>query len=174
MNLSSLCLNFFFFSVTPGGRNVYADIIRVYTPSNFFACNLALAASFGLFHGTALRRVTSGQLPVLSLKSLHRGKSQGKSGVGRLIMKCVSCWKRNKISHRLKIETIKKKASFTSLPVYFDDVNDGKFLGKITEGFDDGLVYETSEVKINFSFLVIIFTFNMCCNVSLLPSFIVT
>ena len=28
---------FHFLSVTPGGRNVYADIIRVYTPSNFFA-----------------------------------------------------------------------------------------------------------------------------------------
>ena len=47
----------------------------------------------------------------------------------------------------MKIETIKKRTSFTSMPLYLDDVNDGKFLGKITEGFDDGLVYDTSEVS---------------------------
>ena len=88
------------------------------------------------------------------MKSLQRGKSQGKSGVGRLIMKCVSDWSRNKISHRLKIETIKKRVSFTTLPSYFDDVNDDKFLAKITEGFDDGEVYETAEVCI-FLFLVV-------------------
>ena len=140
---------------------MFADVIRVHTPSNFFACQLALASSFGLFHGAALRKVTSGQLPVLSLKSLHRGKSQGKSGVGRLIMKCVSCWKRNKISHRLKIETIKKKASYTSLPIYLDDVNDGKFLGKITEGFDNGLVYKTSEVNLPF-FSLVMFALVVC------------
>ena len=83
----------------------------------------------------------------LCLKSLVKGKSQGKSGVGRLLMKCTSCWSRNKISHRLKIETIRKRTSYTTMPIYLDDVNDGKFLGKITEGFDDGLVYETSEVN---------------------------
>ena len=61
-------------------------------------------------------------------------------------MKCTLDWKCNKISHRLKIETIKKRTSYTTMPIYLDDVNDGKFLAKITEGFDDGLVYETSEV----------------------------
>lgn len=60
-------------------------------------------------------------------------------------MKCVSSWSRNKISYRLKMETIKKRLSFTTLPVFFDDVKDEKFLDKITEGFDDGEVYETSE-----------------------------
>ena len=76
-----------------------------------------------------------------------RGKSQGKSGVGCLIAKCTSDWSRNKISHRLKIETIKKRASFTTMPLYFDNVTDDKFLAKITEGFDDGEVYETAEVR---------------------------
>ena len=60
--------------------------------------------------------------------------------------KCVSDWNRNKISHRLKIETIKKRASFTTMPLYFDDVTDDKFLSKITEGFDNGEVNETTEV----------------------------
>ena len=32
------------------------------------------------------------------------------------------------------------------MPLYFDDVTDDKFLSKITEGFDDGEVYETTEV----------------------------
>ena len=32
------------------------------------------------------------------------------------------------------------------MPLYFDDVNEGGFLGRVTEGFDDGEVYETSEV----------------------------
>ena len=77
---------------------------------------------------------------------MQRGKSQGKSGVGRLICKCTSDWERNKISYRCKIETIKKRASFTTMPLYFDDVNEGGFLGRVTEGFDDGEVYETSEV----------------------------
>ena len=45
------------------------------------------------------------------------------------------------------METIKKRLSFTSMVAYFDDVNDAKFLGRITEGFDDGEVYETSEVS---------------------------
>ena len=153
-------MNYFIllFSVAPDGREVFAEVIRVSTPSNFFPCQVALAASFGLFHGAALRKVTFGQLPVLCLKSLHRGKSQGKSGVGRLLMKCTSDWKRNKISHKLKIETIKKRTSYTTVPIYLDDVNDGKFLGKITEGFDDGLLYETSEV--NFHLLLI--TLNAC------------
>ena len=83
----------------------------------------------------------------MCLKSLQRGKSQGKSGVGRLIAKCVSDWNRNKLSHRLKIETVKKRLSFTTMPAYFDDVTDDKFLAKITEGFDDGEVYEKTEVR---------------------------
>ena len=44
------------------------------------------------------------------------------------------------------------------MPIYLDDVNDGKFLGKITEGFDDGLVYETSEVN----FYLFSITLNAC------------
>ena len=60
-------------------------------------------------------------------------------------MKCVSSWERNKISYRLKMETIKKRLSFTTMPIIFDDVKDDKFLERITEGFDDGEVYETSE-----------------------------
>ena len=83
----------------------------------------------------------------LCLKSLQRGKSQGKSGAGWLIMKCVSSWSRNKVSYRLKIETINKRISFTTMPLYFDDVKDDGFLRKITEGFDDGEVYETAEVR---------------------------
>ena len=142
---------------------MFAEVIRVSTPNNFFPCQLALAASIGLFHGILLRRVTGGQLPVvifqcscillvgiftlqLCLKSLQRGKSQGKSGVGRLIMKCVSSWSRNKMSYRLNILTIKKRMSFTTMPLYFDDVKDDGFLKQITEGFDDGEVYETAEV----------------------------
>ena len=85
----------------------------------------------------------------MCLKSLQRGKSQGKSGVGRLICKCVSSWERNKISYRCKIETINKRISFTTMPIYFDDVKDGGFLAKVTEGFDDGQVYETSEVRLS-------------------------
>ena len=112
-----------FIRVIQGGRSVFAEVIRVSTPNNFYACQLSLAASFALCHGIRLRRVTAGQLPVVSiwiyehikydfetsivvliymhylqvcLKSLQRGKSQGKSGVGRLIMKCVSDWNRNK------------------------------------------------------------------------------
>ena len=46
------------------------------------------------------------------------------------------------------METIKKRASFTTMPLYFDDVKDVKFLARATEGFDDGEVYETSKVNI--------------------------
>ena len=49
------------------------------------------------------------------------------------------------MSSRLKMETIKKRLSFTTMPVFFDDVKYERFLDKITEGFDDGEVYETSE-----------------------------
>ena len=83
----------------------------------------------------------------MCLKSVNRGKSQGKSSTGRLIMKCTSCWLRNKLSYNLAPETIKKRASFTSLPLYFDDVKSDRFLKKITEGFDDGEVYKTKEVR---------------------------
>ena len=57
--------NLYIFSVVPGGRDVFAQVIRVATPDNFYACLLSLAASFGLFHGKLLRRVTAGQLPVV-------------------------------------------------------------------------------------------------------------
>ena len=36
--------------------------------------------------------------------------------------------------------------SYTTMPLYFDDVKDDGFLKQITEGFDDGEVYETTEV----------------------------
>ena len=61
--------------------------------------------------------------------------------------KCTSDWSRNKVSHRLKIENIKKRVSFTTMPIYSDDVTDDKFLARITERFDDGEVYETTEVS---------------------------
>ena len=32
------------------------------------------------------------------------------------------------------METIKKRLSFTSMPVFFNDVKDERFLDKITEG----------------------------------------
>ena len=57
----------FLSSIVPGGRDVFAEVIRVSTPNNFFPCQLALAASIGLFHGILLRRVTGGQLPVVIL-----------------------------------------------------------------------------------------------------------
>ena len=52
------------------------------------------------------------------------------------------------MSYRLNILTIKKRMSFTTMPLYFDDVKDDGFLKQITEGFDDGEVYETAEVTI--------------------------
>ena len=83
----------------------------------------------------------------MCLKSVNRGKSQGKSSAGRLIMKCTSSWSKHKLSYSLAMETIQKRASFTGLPLYFDDVKSDRFLSKITEGFDDGQVYETAEVR---------------------------
>ena len=92
--------------------------------------------------------MTCGQLFVLCFKSLRRGKSQGKSSVGHLAMKLVSDWRTNKLSYSLAMETIKKRASFTSLPLYLDDVKSDKVVEKLTEGYDDGEVYETREVRI--------------------------
>lgn len=77
---------------------------------------------------------------------MNKGKSQGKSSAARLVMKTVSCWKTNKLSYSLAPETIKKRLAQTSLPVNFDDIKSDKFLSKITEGFDEGEVYETKEV----------------------------
>ena len=51
--------------IVPGGRDVFANVIKVSTPNNFEACQTALAAGMGLFHGMLLRRMTSGQLPVV-------------------------------------------------------------------------------------------------------------
>ena len=62
-------------------------------------------------------------------------------------MKCSSNWARNKISHKIKIETKKKRLALNTMPFYFDDVNDDRFLAKVTSGFDDGEVYETAEVR---------------------------
>ena len=58
----------------------------------------------------------------------------------------MSSWEKNKISARMNIQTIKKRMSFTTLPIYVDDVKDDKFLAKMVEGFDDGECYETNEV----------------------------
>ena len=58
----------------------------------------------------------------LVLKSLNKGKSQGKSACGRLCMKTVSDWKRNKLSAKLKLERIKKKASFSSMLHYLNNI----------------------------------------------------
>ena len=82
----------------------------------------------------------------MCLKSVNGGKAQGKSGAARLIMNTVSDWSKNKLSYSLAKETIKKKASYTSLPLYFDDVKSDKFLSTITEGYDEGENYETAEV----------------------------
>ena len=60
--------------------------------------------------------------------------------------KCISDLSCNKVSHRLKIETIKMRVSFATMPIYFDNVTDDKFLARISEGFADGEVYETIEV----------------------------
>ena len=57
----------------------------------------------------------------------------------------VSDWKSNKVSPRIPIETITKKWSYTSCPMYFDDVKSDKFINKLSEGFDDGEAYETAE-----------------------------
>ena len=46
---------------------MFAEVIRVSTPNNFSPCQLALAASIGLFHGILLRRVTGGHLPLVSI-----------------------------------------------------------------------------------------------------------
>ena len=83
----------------------------------------------------------------MCLKSVNRGKAQGKSGTGRLIMKCVGDWDKNKLSYTTAMPTIKKKLSYTAFPVYFDDVKSDKFLEKITEGYDNGETYETKEVR---------------------------
>ena len=53
--------------VLPGGREIFADVIRVSTPNNFYPCLLSLAAGVGLFHGQFLRFATAGQLPVVSV-----------------------------------------------------------------------------------------------------------
>ena len=131
-----------------GGRNVMANILRVLTPGeNMYACSLSLGGGIGLFHGHFIRAITSGQLPVIGLKSVNKGKTQGKSSTARLVMRTVSCWSKNKMSYSMASETIKKRLSQTSLPITFDDVKSDKFLNKITEGFDDGEVYETKEVR---------------------------
>ena len=55
----------FVLSVVPGGRDVFAKVIRVAPPSNFYPSQLALAAGFAFFHGQLLRKITGGQLPVV-------------------------------------------------------------------------------------------------------------
>ena len=65
-------------------------------------------------------------------------------------MASCSDWKKNKLSYSLAPQAIKKRISFTTSLVYFDDVKSDKFLHTVTEGFDDGEVYETKEVNIKF------------------------
>ena len=43
-----------------------AKVIRVAPPGNFYNSQLGLAAGFGLFHGHRLRKITGGQLPIVS------------------------------------------------------------------------------------------------------------
>ena len=88
-----------------------------------------------------MRDLTGGQFPVVVYKSINRGKS----GVARLVSYLASDWKTNKLRPKLSTETIKKKCSFTSCPIYFDDVKKDTFIAGITEGFDDGDTYETAE-----------------------------
>ena len=53
-----------------GSRDIFTDVIRVSIPGdNFYACQLALAAGFTLFHGKIVRNQTCGQLPVVSIHS---------------------------------------------------------------------------------------------------------
>ena len=56
--------------MVPGGRDVLAKVIRVAPPNNFYPSQLALAAGFALFHGQLVRKITSGQLPVVILHTV--------------------------------------------------------------------------------------------------------
>ena len=131
--------------VKPGARDLYANVLKVATPNNFYACNLALAAGMGQFHGMKLRSLTGGQCPVVVYNSKNKGKLQGKSGTARLVCYLVSDWKQNKLSPKLPPETIKKNFSFTTCPIYFDDVGKDSFIGRVTDGYDDGQTYETAD-----------------------------
>ena len=53
---------------------MFAKVIRVAPPNNFYPAQLALAAGFALFHGQRLRKITSGQLPVVQLLNLFYWK----------------------------------------------------------------------------------------------------
>ena len=57
-------------TLVPGGRATFAKVIRVSTPDNFYPWRLALAAGFRLFHAILLRKLTSGQLPVVRKEKL--------------------------------------------------------------------------------------------------------
>ena len=53
-------------SVKVGGRDVFAEVVRVSTPGeNFYSCQLALAGGFLLFHGKLVRFIQGGQLPAV-------------------------------------------------------------------------------------------------------------
>ena len=56
--------------MAPGGRDVFAKVIRVAPPNNFYPALVALAAGFALFHGQRVRQITSGQLPVVQILKL--------------------------------------------------------------------------------------------------------
>ena len=118
-----------FYRVKHGPRDLFTNLIKVSTPDNFHPCNLALSAGMGQFHGQRLRSLCGGQCPVVVYKSANKGKSQGKSGVARMVCYLVSDWS-NKLSAKLSAETIKKKCSFTSCPIYFDDVKKGSCQNK--------------------------------------------
>ena len=129
----------------PGARDLFVNLIKVATPNNYYACHFGLAAGVCQFHGQRLRALTGGQCPVVVYKSSKKGKSEGKSGVARMTCYLVSDWKTNKLSPKLSNETIRKKMSYTACPLYFDDVKKDSFINRVTEGFDDGEVYETAE-----------------------------
>ena len=49
-----------------GGRDLVAQLIRMYPKSNFEGFQLSLAAGIGALHGALIRSRTTGQFPVVS------------------------------------------------------------------------------------------------------------
>ena len=55
----------------PGDRDLFAQLIRLYTPSNFEVFQLSLAGACVQFHGQLIRTVTAGQLPAVNVADTH-------------------------------------------------------------------------------------------------------
>ena len=128
-----------------GGRDVMNEILSVSTPDNIEACVSGIASAIGLFHSEVLRDVTGGQVSTVLLKSKDGGKSEGKTGVQQLGAKTCSCWQTHRISTLTSIQTLRKKASFTTLPLFLDDVNNDRRVAELTVGYDGGETYETKD-----------------------------